>query len=174
MVIELWKKTDVDSRYSVSNKGRIRRDKTGKILTPFKIGSKARNEQYYAVDMYPQKNVRVHLLVAQAFLPRVEGKNVVNHIDGDKFNNCIENLEWVTPSENCIHAYRTLGRKKFIGSENPTSKKVIRLEDGAHFASLREAAQSCGLKHHSGISDVLHGKRKMAGGFHWAFAEVTT
>ena len=46
----------------------------------------------------------IHRLVAQHFIPKVEGKTEVNHIDGDKSNNRVENLEWVTSSENKIHA----------------------------------------------------------------------
>lgn len=165
---EQWKKIEGHPQYSVSNLGRIRHDSNNKILVPFSIGTKG--SQYMAVDLYPKKSVRIHRLVAKYFIPNPENKPEVNHIDGDKTNNQVTNLEWVSRSENCIHAYRVLKRKKFFGAENVTSKKVIRIEDGKTYNSLQEAAKDCGLSSHSHISNVLSGRRKTAGGYHWIYA----
>ena len=166
---EVWKKVTDFPKYSVSNLGRVRNDEKGSILKPFKIGGK--NNQYYAVDMWPKKSIRVHRLVASAFIPNPDHKREVNHIDGDHFNNAVNNLEWVTGSENCIHAYRTLNRKKFFGAENVTSKKVLRVEDGHVFDSLQEAAKASGVKYHSLISRALKDEFRTAGGYHWKYAE---
>ena len=170
MKLEKWKKVESDERYSVSTLGRVKNDITGAILKPFKIGSKG--GQYYAVDMYPKKSIRVHRLVAMAFIPNKEHKKEVNHIDGNHFNNEVDNLEWVTGSENCKHAYRVLGKRKLFGADNSTSKRIVRIEDGKVFESLADAVRECGMKGHSHLSQVLYGKRKTAGGYHWKFLEV--
>ena len=166
-MIETWKNI-AGTNYSVSDHGRIKNDKTGVILKPFKVGDKKRSNQYLAVDIHG-KTVKVHRIVAQVFLSNPEGKREVNHIDGDHFNNDLSNLEWVSGSENCIHAYSVLGKEKLIGGKNPNSKKIIRVEDGKLFDSLAEATRSCGLKSHAPISDVLRGKREKAGGYRWRY-----
>ncbi len=64
----------------------------------------------------------VHILVAQAFIPNPENKKIVNHKDGNKKNNHVENLEWVTQSENLKHAYQIGLVKPLRGTESPKSK----------------------------------------------------
>ncbi len=66
------------------------------------------------------KNYKIHRLVAKAFIPNPENKPTVNHIDGYKMNNCINNLEWTTYSENSQHALK-IGLIKY-GEENSNAK----------------------------------------------------
>ena len=94
-----WKLIEgFDGIYSVSNYGEVRNNKTGKLMKLRK------NEKGYLRTNLTkngnQKSVRVHRLVAQAFIPNPENKPQVNHIDFDKENNCVNNLERVTNKEN--------------------------------------------------------------------------
>lgn len=117
---EIWKPVNgFEDEYEVSNLGRVRSlDRIqhrsngfvdcdfhikGQLLKPYITG---KNEGYYTVAM-KGKNIKVHRIVAEAFLPMIEGKNEVNHIDGNKHNNVVSNLEWVTALENSRHALIT-------------------------------------------------------------------
>lgn len=66
-----------------------------------------------------KKTVKVHRLVALAFIPTIEGKTQVNHIDGNKQNNHVSNLEWCDNAENQTHAYATGLAKPMCGDDNP-------------------------------------------------------
>lgn len=166
---EEWKKISENPIYSVSNLGRIRNDVTNRILKPGKVGRKG--NQYFAIKLPGVCAAKVHRYVAKAFIPNPDNKPEVNHIDGNHFNNNASNLEWVTGSENCYHAYRVLGRQKYYGSDSKSAKRIVRIEDGKVFGSLKDAARECGMKNHTHLSQVLHGKRHTTGGYHWRFAE---
>jgi hypothetical protein len=95
---------------------------------------------------------RIAVLVANAFIPQVNGKDLVNHKDGNKRNDYFENLEWCTPSENIIHAHRTGLKIGVRGERNPHSKlseydvKNIRKRRRSG-SSLRELAEHYGISH---------------------------
>ena len=126
------------------------------------------------------KNVRIHRLVADAFLPKVEGKPCINHIDGNKRNNNVANLEWCTQKENVHHAI-SKGLNKEARVNNSSSIPVIQLdkttgEEIALYPSIAEALRQNNLsptiKH--GIINCCKNKqnRKTAGGFGWRYANV--
>ena len=103
---ELWLPViDYEGIYEVSNYGRVRR--VGGGIMNGNINSYG----YRVVKLTKngkQKDKKVHRLVALAFIPTISGKDFVNHKDGDKLNNCVENLEWVTRGENNKHAATVL------------------------------------------------------------------
>lgn len=101
---EIWKRYK-ETQYSVSSFGNLRNDRTG-LVTRGSLQNGYRCFTMY-IDGVVQGLSRVHRLVAEMFLENPEGKSQVNHKDGIKDNNCINNLEWATPSENIIHAYAT-------------------------------------------------------------------
>jgi hypothetical protein len=106
--------------YFVGNKGTIRGFK--KALSP-----KTKSNGYKEVQIYINKKPimkYVHRLVAEYWIGKIPKGYNVNHIDGDKSNNCVENLEIVTPSENSLHSYHVLGNKApvFQGDKHPMTK----------------------------------------------------
>lgn len=105
-----------------------------------------------------KKQFRLHRLVAEAFLPNPNNKSQVNHIDGNKANNHVSNLEWATPLENNIHAYK-IGLKKGNKTGNKKGKLVINLENGIIYNSITEACKSTNINL-STFKDYLKGTYK--------------
>lgn len=105
---EAWACIEGHPSYYVSTKGRLYRismlkDKTGKRNGKGFIAGHI-SAYGYKLCSLGNKSFRVHRLVAKAFIPNPENKPDINHIDGNKLNNCVENLEWVTSKENIHHA----------------------------------------------------------------------
>ena len=108
-----------DGVYEVSNLGNIRRV-GGNILSP-KPGKLGYKTVALHLNGYAKKYL-VHRLVAEAFLPNPQDKLYVNHLDGNKANNRVDNLEWATPSENIKHAYDTHLREATRGERSSQCK----------------------------------------------------
>jgi len=98
---ERWKDVEgYEGLYQISTFGRVKSlQNGGLILKPYSTGQAG-----HLTVKFRKKNIKVHRLVAYAFLPKEAGKDHVNHIDGDKRNNHVSNLEWCTPKENRVHA----------------------------------------------------------------------
>jgi NUMOD4 motif/HNH endonuclease len=157
-------------RTMVLPNGKIRRDK-GKPIACYFSGTKGYVGTGLSKGGY-SKRFLVHRLVAEAFLDNPDNKPQVNHINGDKTNNCVENLEWVTEKENISHAIETglLVRK----SEQYDSMRVevYCVELDKSFNSLASASSYCkeigyGKMSDSKISECATGVRKSAYGLTW-------
>lgn len=167
MNAEIWKPViGYEAEYEVSNSGKVRSLDTiqrrsngrticnfkikGKILKPYKTG---RNGGYLTVSIHG-KNHKVHRLVAEAFIPNPDNLPQVNHIDGNKNNNTIENLEWVTNLENMRHAFETglhlVGENVYNSKLTAEQVKAIREE---YTPKTRgKGAKSLAKKY--GVSDI--------------------
>ena len=113
------------------------------------------------IDSHP-----IHRLVANAFIPNPENKPQINHIDGDKHNNSVTNLEWCTPKENSRHRDLVIWKGEHRGGKK--KKPVVCVETGEKFDSIKSAARA----YKTGASEIRAAIRqsyghKTAGGFHW-------
>jgi len=178
MKTEIWKDiSGYDGKYRISNYGRVKslKYRNDKLLS---IGI---CNGYEIIGLWKNnkvKTIAVHRLVATAFIhkPITCKKLEINHKNGIKSDNYIDNLEWVTRSENIKHSYDVLGRVgSYVGKEgrgHPSNKPVIQYDLGlnyiAEFYSILNASHKTNTKYTS-ISCALHGGMRSAGGFIWRF-----
>lgn len=150
--------------YAVTNDGRVYSYKTNKFLTllPNKYGYLKAHLRHEGKEY----KVSVHRLVAEAFIENPEGKSEVNHIDEDKTNNTVSNLEWCTRLENI--RWGTGSRR----SAKSRERAVIALDDNGkevgRFSSILEASEATGIKAYN-ISRAASKARKHAGGLSWEY-----
>lgn len=116
-------------------------------------------------------NFAVHRIVANAFIPNPNGYTEVNHKDYNKKNNCVDNLEWVSSSQNKQHSYLKQENKKSRGKAvNQYTKEGIFLKT---FDSVSDAAKELGCCV-AAISNCCLGRMKTSQGFRWSFVESST
>lgn len=160
--VETFVKIKGFENYEVSNLGKVRNIKSGRILKPFL------HKNGYLTHQLSEHNKRktllLHRIIATAFIDNPDEKPCVNHIDENKLNNDLSNLEWCTERENIIHGTRT---KR---AAEKCSKKVVKLDLNDNvlneFESMHQAERETGTS----VGDICrccNGKRKSAGGFKW-------
>lgn len=175
--MENWKAVNgFEGWYEVSDKGRIRsvertithscgkvQTNPSKILKPQlqKIG-----KGYFTVQLY--KNSKhykryLHRLIAEHFIPNLDNKPQVNHIDGNPRNNSIDNLEWVTVSENLQHAI-----DNNLQVKNKPVRRINRYGDIKEYESL-QAAKEDGFRTTDHISKCCKGLKETYRGYRWEF-----
>lgn len=173
--MEIWKDIpNYEELYQVSNLGRVQSlhyrhsDKTV-------ILSAGNCKGYLRVPL--SKNGKtvlhhIHRLVAEAFIPNPDNLPEVNHIDENKSNNCVENLEWCNHRYNSRYGTR-IQRESISHINHPKlSKQVLCIETNIIYQSVHEAERQTGIGF-SEIASVCRGfrNRQTAGGFHWKYVE---
>ncbi|MDA3807806.1 MAG: HNH endonuclease [Thiomicrorhabdus sp.] len=121
-----------------------------------------------------RQNKRVHRLLLEAFKPNPEDKVQVNHIDGNKLNNSLDNLEWATASENAIHAISTgLCDDRRKAQEVVVVQLDVEYNIVAEHVSIHQAGRDTGIAWQN-ISKVVRELRHTAGGFRWKYKQHVT
>lgn len=159
-----WVEIDSFPGYFISNYGEVK--KSDGYLMKVRDYPTLRYRSIGLVRNGKQKTVLIHRLIAIAFVPNPQNKPQVNHIDGDRRNNAPSNLEWVTPSENVKHAWRTgltivsdkmKAVTKSIAGSN--SKLILDTQTGIYYSSAKEASVIYGCNADS-MARILRGERK--------------
>jgi HNH endonuclease len=160
--------------YSVSNFGNVKRGE--RLLKPVKKNG------YNSISISLKGVVvveYVHRLVAKSFIDNPLNKKQVNHKNGIRTDNRVENLEWATNAENISHSFRELGRKmkglrgdrngmyKYRGANNKNSKPVI-CSNGMVYGSRKEAARELGINA-GNITLICNGRRKTINGYSFSW-----
>lgn len=176
---EMWKSVNDHPNYEISNLGRIKslcNNKWGIKEGHSKILKPVLNKNGYLTVSLNGKKIYLHRLMLINFIDNIENKQFCNHKDGDRTNNKLSNLEWVTMQENNKHAFDVLGKKgtwlnKKLGSHS-RSVKINQLTKSGYFikqwTSLQEAKNITGAKN---ISACCYGGRKTSGSYRWQYAK---
>lgn len=161
----IYQNKDYGDRLEISNTGKIRNKNTGTIykLTIGKTG-------YLGVcislgSASNKKMFKLHKALAETFMPHKDKNLIINHIDGDKLNNNLDNLEWCTYKENSRHAVNTKLYVPFVGCDNSKSKfteeQIIFIRNNYipkhQEFGIRAFARKFNV-HHSLIENIIHKK----------------
>ena len=187
---EIWKIINGFDDYLISNKGRVinKKKNTYKALTP--------NEKGY-LRVFLRKNKKsytkyVHILVATAFIPNVENKPTVNHKNGNKADNEVENLEWATYTEQMEHAVKTglikKGEKHPLYGRSLASETIYKMKlkrnlnkdlfnkkinqydlNGKYIKTWDSINEAIKYYNNKAIEFCCKGRRKSASGYQWTF-----
>jgi hypothetical protein len=162
---EEWKEVIIDNQkiegYYVSSLGRFK-NKKGVIMKDYK--------PHHSGYIYLRVNIKkyaLHRLIAQTFIPNLENKPFVNHIDGDKTNNSVSNLEWCTCSENNLHNHKIRLTK---GNTRKIIQYDLEMNEIKKFDKILDASKQLNICY-SSIKAVLYKKQNTAGGFIWKYLD---
>lgn len=167
---EQWETVADDDRYLISNLGNLKR-KDGKA------SKTCLNIDGYVVATCGVKGTKfIHRIIAKAFMPNPQNKAEINHIDANKQNNNINNLEWVTHKENCHHAAKLGLMNKIYYHGNGQDKFKYAMCDNnfneiKRFDSIQDVYLFFGKEYKGGnhIGQCCEGKRKTIFGHKWKY-----
>lgn len=176
IINEIWKDVkDFEDKYAISNYGRIKNKLTNHI---YKLTNK--NGDYFRIILYDKnksKTCLIHRLVAEIFIPNPNNKPQVDHIDGNKQNNCVDNLRWVTNLENIKHNIET-NKFYYVGyhNKNKVNKKGKIIQFDKNMNKINSYINSGVASEMTGVCsrNILHCAnhkegRKQAGGYIWLY-----
>lgn len=182
---EIWKDiAGFENMYQVSNLGRVKSLPRPKPVTVFNkarikimtkeriIGGSSEKDGYIQINLRKNgkiKKCRIHRLVAEAFLPHIEGCDVVNHKNGIKNDNRLSNLEWCTGKQNVHHAMYVLKKNWWKCHEKTVEQYSLEGVFIKRYPSLTKAAKSVGI-HYQSLYNCCIGRSKTSGGYVWRFA----
>ena len=180
---EIWKDIpNYEGLYQASNLGRIRSvDRYKEVIIKNQYGEYKRTKFFKSYVLKQQtymgykcvqlhingkyKWEKVHRLVAKAFVPNPENKPQVNHIDGNKSNNCVENLEWCNQSYNTKHAYKNNLIKHYKIEINQYDLEGNYIKT---WESAKEIEKKLKIKN-SQICRCCKNENSTAGGYYWKY-----
>lgn len=175
---ELWRDIEgYENLYQVSSKGRVRSlDRVNSNVKGRVLKYGLQDYRYPNVTLHKngkQISKTIHRLVAIHFVNNPYDKKQVNHINGIRTDNRMENLEWVSPRENLLHAFDTGLASATKGKDHPSSRRIIQLDlDGKRikeYDTVISAAKSLGIRQ-GNISNCASGRCKSTGGYKWEYA----
>lgn len=156
------KSTDMRVFYEISTLGRLKSIRRNIIMNP-SVNSRGYLVTALSIDGV-RKVVTIHRLVLETFKPNPDKTLIINHIDEDKTNNNLKNLEWCTYAENSNHGNAQRNRIKSY------QRPVVCLENNIVYNSILDASKALNLKATS-ICRVLKNKRKSTGGYHFEYTD---
>lgn len=169
---EIWKAIEgYENKYEVSSLGRVRSYKPSKndwqILKPRTSKSKGLVTGYLRVGLRKNNIFKIfciHKLVAKAFIPNPENKPQVDHIDGNIFNNTVDNLRWATQKENNNNPVSLNKHRKYL-------KPILCIETGIVYKNMYEIIDQLGIPYTTIYNCVISKINKTMSGYHWKFVE---
>lgn len=200
-MLEEWRDIEgYEGLYQVSNLGRVKSLKSQYGYRKIILKPRKNKYGYFHLQLHNKGNIKdctIHRLVAQAFIPNPNNYPQINHKDENKLNNNVSNLEWCTAKYNTNYGTRNQrssksnkGKKRksryhteetkrkmkenhadFNGKNNPVARRVINIDTGKVFDTIREASKYYNIKCQGNISEACRGKRNKVGGYNWKYID---